>query len=99
MDEAAARNWRPAARLDRAAHLQGEGVEALLPVAGLDPTFAGQAPQRAVGADVVEPVIVDADVREVRRHPIQRPGAAEIEEFALAGRVELQQRRAELEPL
>jgi hypothetical protein len=56
--------------------------------------FAGEAPQRAVGADVVEAVIVNAGMREVRRHSLERARLSELEELALAGRIELQQRGA-----
>src|SRR4029453_4433337 len=61
--------------------------------------FTREAPEIAVGADVVEAVIVDADVREVRRHPVDGARSPELEEFRLAGRVELQQRRPELKAL
>src|SRR5262249_50733596 len=61
--------------------------------------FLRQPPERAVGADVVEPVIVDAGVRDVRRHAPDRSRASQREELTLAGGVELQQRRAELESL
>ena len=53
----------------------------------------------AVRADVVEAVIVHAHVGQVRRHPLERAGAAEIEEPRVVGRIELQQRGAELKPL
>jgi hypothetical protein len=100
VDEAAAGpERRPAPRLDRAAHLQGELVEPDLPLRRLEALLAREAPQVAVGADVVEAVVVHAHVGEVRRHPRQRPIAADVEELFGAGRVVLQQRRAELEPL
>ena len=90
---------RPAPRLHRAADLQRQLVEARLPRARLDPPFAREPPQVAVGADVVEPVVVHPHVGQVRRHPFQRARAAEVEELLVAGRVELEQRGAELEPL
>ncbi len=85
--------------LHGAAHGERQRVEPLFPLARLEPSFAGEAPQRAVGADVVEPVIVDADVRQVRRHAVERAGAAEFEEGAVAGGVELQDGGSELESL
>ena len=74
-------------------------VVALFPLARVEPSLAGEAPERAVGADVVEAVIVDADVREVRRHAVERAGAAELEEGAVARRVELENGRSELKAL
>ena len=73
VDEAAGRQPRPAPRLDGAADFQRELVEAPLPVARLDAPLARQPPEIAVGADVVEAVVVDADVGEVRRHALDRP--------------------------
>ena len=99
MDEAAARQLRPATRLHGPADLQRQLVEAPLPGARLDSALASEPPEIAVGADVVEAVIVDADVGQVRRHAFDRPRAPQLEECGLAGRVELQQRRAELESL
>jgi hypothetical protein len=99
VDVAAVGQLRPAPRLDRAAHLQRQLVVAHLPLGRLEAPFAGEPPQVAVGTDVVEAVIVDADVGEMRRHPLEGAGAAQIEELLVAGGVELQQRRAELEAL
>ena len=99
MDEPAVRDRRPARGLHRAADLQRQLVEAALPVRRLEPALAREAPQRAVGADVVEPVVVHAGVRQVRRHPLERALASEVEEGTSPGRVELQQRGAELEAL
>ena len=82
VDVAAGRDARPAPRLDGAADLQRELVEAPLPVGRVVAAFAGEAPQRAVRADVVEAVIVDADVGQVRRHPLDGARAAELEELA-----------------
>ena len=42
--------------------------------------FAHQPPQVAVGADIVEAVIVNADVRQMRRHHRKRPLAAKLQE-------------------
>ena len=71
-DEAAARNARPPARLHGTADFQRQLVEVLFPVARVDPPLAREAPQVAVRADVVEAVIVDARVGEVRGHPFER---------------------------
>src|SRR5262249_46971960 len=99
VDEAAIGQPRPAPRLDGAARSQRELVEAALPGARVDAPLAREPPQRAVRADVVEAVIVDARVRDMRRHALDRALAAELEEFNLAGGVELQQRRSELKAL
>ena len=45
VDEPAVRQARPSPRLDRAADAQGELVEPDLPLAGVDPAFAREAPQ------------------------------------------------------
>ena len=74
-------------------------LEAALPLAGVEAPLVGEAPQGAVGADVVEAVIVDAHVRQVRRHALDGARAPELEEPPVAGGVELQQRRAELKSL
>src|SRR5258708_6834746 len=38
-------------------------------------------------------------MRQVRRHPLDGPQASELQEVAIAGRVELQELRSELKPL
>ena len=81
------------------AHLERELVEVPLPRLVGDAALVHQPPQVAVGADVVEAVVVDADVRQVRGHHGDGPLAAEPQEALVAGRVELQQGRAELEAL
>ena len=97
MDEPAVLHWRPATRLHRAADLQRQLVEADFPIVGVDLAFARQPPERAVGADVVEAVIVDAHVRQMRRHAGDRALTTEFEKLPLAGCVELQQGGAVLE--
>ena len=64
-----------------------------------DAPFGHQAKQVAVGADIVEAVVVNAGVGEVRRHERDGSIAADFEELALAGGVELENGRAELEAL
>jgi hypothetical protein len=64
-----------------------------------DTALVHQPPEVAVRADIVEPVVVNADVREVRRHHSQRALAAKLEKLLVAGGVELQKRGSELEPL
>src|SRR5687767_128391 len=94
MDEATARNARPATRLHGAADFERELAIMDPPAIGFDALFARQAPQVAVRADVVEAMIVHAHMREVWRHPRQRALLAKLEERIVTGRVELQQRGA-----
>ena len=63
------------------------------------PPLAQQAPQGAVGGDVVKAVVVHAHVGDVGGHHLQRPPAPDVQELLVPGGVELQQGRAELEPL
>ena len=58
-----------------------------------------QAQQIAVGADVVEAVIVNADVGDVRRHDVDGALGGRSPGTRLAGGVELQDGGAELEAL
>ncbi len=99
MDEAAVSDRRPASRLHRAAHLERELVEAHFPVRRVEPMLTRQAPQGSIRAHVVEAMIVDADVREVRRHAFNGARACELQEVAIAGGVELQDGRTKLEAL
>ena len=64
-----------------------------------DFAFAHQAPEIAVGRDIVEPVVVDADVRNVGGHHLDGLAPAQVQEPLVAGGVELQEGGAELEPL
>jgi hypothetical protein len=58
-----------------------------------------QTAQVAIGAHVVEPVVVHADVRDVGCHQLERSLATDAEHLLVAGRVELQDGCAELETL
>jgi hypothetical protein len=99
VDEAAAGDFRPARHLDRTADFQRQLIEGDLPFRRVEAPFAREPPQVPVGADVVEAVVVDAGVGQVAAHALDRPRAAELEKVAVAGGVELQQRRAEGEAL
>ncbi len=89
----------PAGRLHGAAGLQGQLVHVVFPLIERQFPLAHQAPEIAVGRDVVETVIVHAHVRDVRCHARERLSAPEFEEFAVAVRLELEQGRPELKPL
>ena len=95
----AVRGGRPARRLHRPGDLQRQLVEVLLALVERDLALAHQPPQVPVGGDVVEAVIVHADVRHVRGHELDGLAPPDFQEALLAGGIELQQRRAELEPL
>jgi hypothetical protein len=99
VDEPAIGQRRPAAGLHGSAHFQRELVEVHFPRVRLDPILARKTPQISVGADVVEAVIVDACMRQVRRHPLDRARAPKLQALPVAGGVELQQRGSELKPL
>ncbi len=60
----------PARGLDGAGSFEGEFVEAQLPVVGWDAAFQHQAAKVAVGADVIEAVVVHAGVRDVESHEV-----------------------------
>ena len=70
------------ARLHGAADFQRQLVEAHFPVGWPRCALRAPAATGAVGADVVEAVIVDADVGQMRRHALERARSAEIEELA-----------------
>ena len=84
MDETAVGQPGPSPGLHGAAHLQRELVEVALPVAGLESAFGREPPEIAVGADVVEPVVVDADMRQMRRHPFERSRCVRVPGIAVS---------------
>ena len=59
---------RPAARLHGSRYFQGQFIEVFLPFVKGDFTFIHQTQEIAVGADVVETVVVYADVADVGGH-------------------------------
>ena len=89
----------PASGLDRAADLERQLVERDLPLARVGAALAHQAQQVAVRGDVVEPVVVHADVADMAGHVLHRGAAADLENRRVARGVELQDGRAELEAL
>ena len=92
---------RPAVGLHRAGALEREFVEILFAPTrrrGCGPRRISRQ-QVAVGADVVEPVVVHPDVGDVMRHARDGPFAAEFQERFVAGGVVLQDRRAVHEAL
>ena len=77
-----------ARRLHGGRGLQGELVVLELLGVVRQAAFEDQPPQVAVGADVVEPVVVHAEVRDVRDHVAARALAAELQQRLVAGGVE-----------
>ena len=73
VDEATLLVLGPARGLDRTGDLDGEFVEVALPLVVGQAALEHQAAQVAVGREVVEAVVVDADVRDVRGHVSHRP--------------------------
>ena len=61
--------------------------------------FEYQAAKIAVGAHVVEAVIVHTGVGHVRRHALDGVSPSDFEESAVTGRVELKDHRAKLKAL
>ena len=90
---------RPPRRLNGTAALERQLVKILFPSIERNPPFDHQAEKVAVSRDVVEPVVMHPDVRDVVSHPLPRAVATERQEFFLARRVILQNRRAIDEPL
>src|ERR1051325_6500385 len=100
MDEAGSvRDLCPPRSLDSARNLQGQLVEILLAFVEWNFSLPHQPPQISVGGDIVEPVVVHAQVRDMRGHPLNRVAPSEFEKSIVSGRVELQQRRAVLKSL
>ena len=61
--------------------------------------FEHQPTEITIGGNIVEPVIMHADVGDVRRHMLKGLGATEFQIFLLASGVVLQELHAELETL
>jgi hypothetical protein len=89
----------PAGGLDGAAGLEGEFVEIFFPGIEGDKAGGHETQEVAVGADVVEAVVVDADVGDVGGHEVDGVAAGDVEEGFVAGEFELVGGGAELEAL
>ena len=95
----AAGQLRPAGRLHRAGNLQREFVKMLFVLVERNLPLAHQTQQIAVGGQVVEPVVVHADGRDLRGHPLHRFAPADLQETFVGRGVELQNGRAVLKSL
>ena len=65
-----------------------------LPIVGGEPAFAEESSQIAVGADIVEAVIVDPDVGDVGGHSAEGGVAADLEHGFISGGIVLEDGRA-----
>src|SRR5579872_5640710 len=89
----------PAGGLHSAGALQRQLVKIPFPPILGYPALIHQPQQIPICADIVESDLVYASMRDVRRHGCHRALASSFQELCLAGRVELQNGRAELEAL
>src|SRR5471030_103534 len=78
---AAIRTWRPARGLHGARDLQRQLVKAPLPSIFGNAPFGHEPQQIAVGADVVETVVVHSDMADVRRHERNRALTADLQKL------------------
>ena len=100
VDEAAAvLGAGPAPGLDGSGAFQRQGVEIPFPGVGGDFPLVHQPGEVAVGADVVEAVVMDAEVGEVRGHVVDDVAPGPVQAFGVAGGVELEQPPSEEEAL
>ncbi|MDB6027473.1 MAG: hypothetical protein JWM68_3696 [Verrucomicrobiales bacterium] len=93
------RDLGPTGGLDGAGEFEGEFVEVLFPIVLGREAFVEEAQEIAVGADVIEAVVMHADVADVRGHLLDGGVATHGEELFLAGGIELENGGAELETL
>ncbi|MBA7481356.1 hypothetical protein ES707_16826 [subsurface metagenome] len=89
----------PAGRLNRSGHLQSELAERLGPTVPRSLALAVQTQKIAVGADVVEAVVVYADMADVGGHGLQGALDPSIQELFVLPRVELKKGRSKPKPL
>ena len=90
---------RPARSLYGAACLQRKIVKVSFPLIGRKAALLKQTPEVSISADVVEPMVMHADVRKMRGHQAKRPIAADAEHFLITGGIILENRRTILESL
>src|SRR4051812_36441546 len=90
---------RPARRLNRPGYFHGQFVEVSLPCLLFYPAFVHQAQQIAIGADVVEAMIVHADMRNMGGHVSHRMLPTFLKEALVARGIELKNLGAELKTL
>jgi hypothetical protein len=74
----------PGSGLHCARHLQRQLARICIRGAVADPALPDQSQQRAIRRDDVEPVVMDPDMRHVRRHPLTRAPPAGLQVPGLA---------------
>ena len=89
----------PARCLYGSGNLQSQHIKILLTLIEGNLPLAHQPPEISVSGNIIEPMIMDADVRNMWRHEFNSFRPANLEESLLARGVELEQSRAELESL
>src|SRR5690349_16008877 len=87
---------RPTRCLHGSGSFQRQFVEVLLALVEKNPPLAHQPPEISVSGNIIEAMIMDADVRNMGRHEFNRLRPANIQEPLFARGVELEQRGAEL---
>src|SRR5687768_17469492 len=90
---------RPPRSLDSPGNFEGEFVEIVLALVPVDLPFAHEPPKIAIGGNVVEPMIVHAEMRDMRSHALNRVVTSDFEESGVASDIELQKSRPKLKPL
>jgi hypothetical protein len=89
----------PSGGLNGTAYFQRQLAEMFLPRIYSDPAFIHQPAQISVGADVVESMVVNTEVADMRGHVVECPFAADVQKPFVSSGVELQDRRPKLKPL
>src|SRR5687768_5878855 len=86
---------RPSRGLDSAGNFEGEFVEIFFPLFPVDLPFAHEAPKVAVSGNIVEAMIMHAEMGHVRSHALNRVVTSDFEESGVASDIELQKSRPE----
>ena len=79
----------PAGGLAGSAGLQREVVEMRFPFVGWEASFLKQTAKISIGADVVEPMVMDTNVGDVRCHEAKGSFATDTKHLLVARSVEL----------
>ena len=93
------RGGAPASRLHGPGCLEGQFIQFAFPPVVRNASFAHQPVEIAIGADVVEAVVMNADVRHMRCHAVDRMISADLQKSLVAGRIKLKNGPTELKAL
>ena len=99
VDETAARDRRPSRRLYRARDLECQFIKLHLTRVVVNLSLAHEPAQVSISRHVVEPVVMHADVGDMRGHMLHRTPAAYFQKPLISGCIKLQHCRAKLKPL